>query len=137
MEYSPFGAAFLEETFCLEGDVFTVTMTAEDASGNVSNCSFEVTVDPTLDIDEDASLTDASIVMYPNPARNSVNLSNPRGIALEEAQVYDMTGRLVRTFNLTDMGTEKALDISTLATATYTVVITGQGGFITKQLVKE
>ena len=75
--------------------------------------------------------------MYPNPARNTVNLSNPQAIALEEAQVYDMTGRLVRTYNLQDMGTEKALDVSSLATATYTVIITGQGGFITKQLIKE
>ena len=116
---------------------FVVTLTAEDAFGNVSTCDFTITVDPTLGVDGPTSLSNANIVMYPNPARNTVNLSNPQAIALEEAQVYDMTGRLVRTYNLQDMGTERALDVSSLATATYTVIITGQGGFITKQLIKE
>jgi hypothetical protein len=79
----------------------------------------------------------STIVMYPNPARNVVNISNPQSVELEQATIYDTNGRLIQTYDLTDMGTEKALDVSRLSTATYLVLIQGPGGQITKQLIKE
>jgi len=120
----------------LPDGVYTITLTAEDEYGNVATCDFELTVESILGVDDnDANI--GTLVLYPNPATDVVYLSNPQAISLNEMAIYDLTGRLIRTINLTDMGTEKAIDIHDLATATYAIVITGEQGQITKQLIKE
>ncbi|NND63562.1 MAG: T9SS type A sorting domain-containing protein [Flavobacteriaceae bacterium] len=75
--------------------------------------------------------------MYPNPATTEVRISNPRSIELEEALIFDLTGRLVATHDLREMGTDIGLDISNLQVATYTVIIKGPDGQLVKQLIKE
>ncbi len=115
---------------------YTITLTAEDEYGNISTCEFELTVESVLGIN-DNSIDLSTIVMYPNPATEVVYLSNPRQIALDSAAIYDLMGRLVQTIDLKDMGTEKAIDVSQLATATYAVVISGENGQVIKQLIKE
>ncbi|MEZ4857242.1 MAG: T9SS type A sorting domain-containing protein [Flavobacteriaceae bacterium] len=115
---------------------YTVTITAEDESGNIGTCTFELIVDSTLGTN-DPRFDISTIVMYPNPAKAVVNISNPQAIPLENANIYDVTGRLVKSFDLKGMGTEKALDIAMLASATYVVIIQSETGTITKQLIKE
>ncbi len=116
--------------------VYTITLTAEDEYGNLATCEFELTVDSVLGVG-DNTIDLSTVVLYPNPATQVVYLSNPQGIALEEAAIYDLTGRLVKTIDLKDMGTERALDISQLATATYAIIITGENGQVVRQLIKE
>ena len=120
----------------LPDGVYTVTMSAEDESGNVGTCTFELTVESILGVD-DNGIDISTIVMYPNPATTEVRISNPQSIVLEEAIFFDITGRKVATYDLRDMGTDIGLDISTLATAAYTVVIKGPDGQINKRLIKE
>src|SRR5690606_1137346 len=67
----------------------TIEITVTDTSDNMSRCNFEVLVDdglgrPEYDI--------ATLTMYPNPAANVVNISNPTGIAISAVVVYDLTG---------------------------------------------
>jgi len=120
----------------LSDGVYTVTMTAEDENGNVGTCTFELTVESVLGInDNDLSL--ATIVMYPNPAQEYVILSNPQSIDLEQAVIYDMNGRLIQTIDLTNMGIEKVIDIANLNAAVYHVMIQSAEGQISKQLLKE
>ncbi len=115
--------------------VYTITLTAEDDSGNVAICDFELTV---LGVLGDGNNLDIStIVMYPNPATVEVRISNPMSIELDEAQIFDLTGKLVGTYDLRDMGTDIGLDISKLQVATYTVIIKGPDGQLVKQLIKE
>ncbi|MCB0441518.1 MAG: T9SS type A sorting domain-containing protein, partial [Flavobacteriaceae bacterium] len=66
-----------------------------------------------------------------------VYLSNPQAVPLVRLAIYDMTGRFVTEQDLADMGTQAEIDISRLSTATYMVIIEGQQGSLTKQLVKE
>ena len=120
----------------LPDGVYTVTMSATDESGNVGTCTFELTVESILGVD-DNGIDISTIVMYPNPATTEVRISNPQSIVLEEATFFDITGRKVATYDLRDMGTDIGLDISTLATAAYTVVIKGPDGQINKRLIKE
>ncbi len=77
----------------------------------------------------------ASLVLYPNPADSKVNLSNPRQIDLNNVTIYDLTGRIVNKIDLSTMGSEITIDISTLANATYMLVIKGSQGTSTKQLI--
>ena len=120
----------------LPDGVYPVTMTAIDEYGNVGTCTFTLTIESVLG-SSDVEINIGSIVMYPNPAKDMVIISNPQAIALQQAVIYDYTGRLIQTINLSDMGTEKVIDVSQLAAAPYVVVIQSEKGQITKLLIKE
>ncbi|MEZ4858366.1 MAG: proprotein convertase P-domain-containing protein [Flavobacteriaceae bacterium] len=120
----------------LPDGVYTISICATDEYGNEGCCTFVLTVESLLG--NENNLADIStIVMYPNPAKAVVNISNPQALALESASIFDVTGKLVAVYDLKDMGTEKALDISMLSSASYLVLIQGENGYITKQLIKE
>ena len=113
--------------------VNVITFTAEDEYGNVSTCSFELDVEEILGANDSQDF--ASLVLYPNPADSKVHLSNPRQIDLSDVTVYDLTGRVVNKVDLSNMGSEITIDVSTLANATYMLVIKGSQGTSTKQLI--
>jgi hypothetical protein len=115
--------------------VYTVTITAEDEYGNVGTCTFELTVESVLGLDD--NVLDSSITMFPNPANASVTLSNTSNIALEKAAIYDTNGRLINTIDLSTMQQEKVIDVSALATGVYMVQIQSENASTVKRLVKE
>ena len=91
---------------------------------------------PLLGVDKNSSLS--GIILYPNPMENQLILGNPKNVLLENASIYDLTGRLIKTVDLRGMTSEMVLDVSILSTATYMVLITGEyGDQILKLLVKE
>jgi subtilisin-like proprotein convertase family protein len=116
--------------------VYTITLTAEDEYGNVSTCFFELTVNTTLGAG-DHNTDIGTIQMYPNPVKNTVTIGNPASLSLEKLSIFDLRGRLVKTIDLRSMGTQKAIDVSEMAAATYLVIIQGENGQITKRLIKE
>ncbi|MEZ4778868.1 MAG: proprotein convertase P-domain-containing protein [Flavobacteriaceae bacterium] len=120
----------------LPDGVYTISICATDEYGNEGCCTFELTVESILGIN-DNNVDISTIVIYPNPAKAVVNISNPQSVDLQSASIYDLTGKLVRTYDLRGMGTEKTLNISMLASATYLVYIQAENGAITKQLIKE
>ncbi|WP_181566743.1 HYR domain-containing protein [Aequorivita sp. CIP111184] len=120
----------------LSDGTYTITLTATDAYGNIGTCEFELVVDSVLGTGgNNQSL--GSIAMYPNPAKGNVTIGNPQSLELERADIYDLTGRLVQSFNLKGMATAKTLNVDNLAAATYVVIIKGKNGQITKRLLKE
>src|SRR5690606_10875911 len=70
----------------LSDGAYTITMTATDEYGNVSTCSFELTVETTLGVD--SNNLDKGLALYPNPADNVVNLVNKTNISLEKMMIY-------------------------------------------------
>ncbi|MGJ8666955.1 MAG: HYR domain-containing protein [Patiriisocius sp.] len=123
-------------TFLPDG-VYPVTITAEDEYGNVGSCTFTLTVESILGGIPNNEISLATLIMYPNPAKDYVVLSNPQAINLENVSIYDVNGRLVRTIGLQDMGIEKRMDITDLQSAMYMFVIESEYGVITKQILKE
>jgi hypothetical protein len=120
----------------LSDGVYTITLTAEDEYGNVSTCSFELTVMSILGAGgHNADI--GSVQMYPNPAKHTVMIGNPASLLLENLQIFDIRGRMVKSIDLRNMGAEKAIDVSEMAAATYLVIIQGEIGQITKRLIKE
>ena len=120
----------------LSDGTYTISITAKDVYGNTSNCEFELTVESMLGTgDNNQNL--GSISMYPNPAKGQLTIANPQSLDLEKATIYDLTGRVVQSFNLKGMATAKTLNIDQLAAATYVVIIEGQAGQITKRLIKQ
>lgn len=115
--------------------VYTVTLTAEDDEGNIGSCTFELTVESLLGVED--NILNNSITMYPNPARDIVNIANSSNINLEQAVIFDTNGRIINTINLRDMQGEMAIDVSALASGIYMVQIAGENASTVKRLVKE
>jgi len=115
--------------------VYTVTLTAEDEYGNIASCTFELTVELPLGVNDNSGLR--TLLMYPNPGTDYVILSNPKNLELQDLSIYDIAGRLIISHNLNNMGTERSIDISELQSTIYLVLIRGTVGQITKQLVKK
>ncbi|WP_347373261.1 HYR domain-containing protein, partial [Aequorivita sp. Q41] len=116
--------------------VYTVTLTATDEYGNVGTCEFILTVASTLGAG-DTNQDFGTITMYPVPAKNILNISNPQHIELETLEIYDLRGRLVQATNLLGMGSSKPIYVDQLEAATYYIKIIGKNGQITKRLLKE
>jgi uncharacterized membrane protein YciS (DUF1049 family) len=83
----------------------------------------------TLSIDEIENTENISLILFPNPAVNQVNIQTDYVLNLVE--LYDITGKLINTFYT------KTLDISHLNTGVYFLKIQLENITITKRLVKE
>ncbi len=112
----------------------TITLTATDESGNQSNCSF--ILDVTLGI-EDKTLNLSSIIIYPNPAKDVITINNPEQINLNEITIYDMTGRAIQKIKTNSIWVEKSIQLNTLDSAIYLIVIKGGKNIVTRRLIIE
>ena len=110
-------------------------MSSTDESGNVGSCTFELTVESILGV-EDNKL-DNAIVIYPNPAQDIVIFANTSGILLNQAVIYDVNGRQISTIDLSDMQQEKTVDVSNLSSGVYMVQFQSDDASTVKRLVKE
>ena len=120
----------------LNDGAYTVTLTAEDQYGNTSTCSFTLTVDTVLGINDPSSDT-SSISLYPNPTSNEVTVNNPQMFQIEAVSVYTINGRMIKILALESNGTEIVIDLSDLANGNYILVLRSDQGEITRQLLKE
>ncbi len=77
------------------------------------------------------------VTLYPNPMENLVYLANPNGLQLESISIYDLAGRLIKTVDIKGATSEVTLDVSNLSKSTYMVVINGEGGRVSKLMVKK
>lgn len=119
----------------LSDGVYTIEVIAEDEYGNVTICTFELTVESILGVDDNA--LNNAISMYPNPAREFVTIANGSNILLDNAMIYDVNGKLISTIDLHNMGREKVIDVSALASGVYMVQITSERSSVIKRLLKE
>ena len=117
----------------LSPGVNTISISAEDESGNQGTCSFEIIVG-TLSL-EDLELS--GIEIYPNPAADWVTIKNSNCLILEQASIYDLSGKLILTTQLKETITEQQLDLSKMDSGIYFVVIKSVDGQFIQQLIKK
>ncbi len=118
----------------LAPDVYTISFTATDDSGNTSNCSLTLTVDETLGT---SSVDLGDISLYPNPADQLVIINNAQQHELKEILLYDIRGRRVMQVNLNSNASSIRLDVSLLASATYIVVLKSETSQVIRRLIKK
>ncbi|WP_034061413.1 HYR domain-containing protein [Lacinutrix jangbogonensis] len=134
--YSPEQTAGLASGSDFPIGVTTNTFVVTDVTGNSETCSFTVTVNEVLSVDSFSLET--SISMLPNPVKNNLFISNSSNIKLETALVFDINGRLVKSFNLNEVNETVRLEISALKSGLYLINITNQQGHsIIKKFIKE
>jgi hypothetical protein len=74
--------------------------------------------------------------MYPNPAKNTVNIEIASGVILESIAIYNPLGQLVKTLTDSELSASLSIDVSALKTGSYFMEITSNNGKITKKFVK-
>ena len=119
----------------LPDGTYTITLSSTDEYGNIGECTFELTVESILGVNDNN--LDAGVTMYPNPAQGQVTIANTSNILLEKATMYDVNGKLVNTTDLSNMQGEITIDISRLASGVYIVQLEGEDASVVKRLIKE
>ena len=82
------------------------------------------------------SLAD-NIALYPNPVKENMFIRSASNIKLTGANIYDVTGKIIMSVDLTKMNKLKTLNVSSLSTGMYFVNINSDKGLITKKIIIE
>jgi len=83
----------------------------------------------------DAVAFDAQLLIYPNPVTTSLNIKNTSQVAITQAIIYDVRGRLITTLN---SGLSKELisiDTSTFNSGLYFLKLESSNSTITKKFI--
>ena len=120
----------------LENGTHTITLSATDNGGFESTCEFEIIVNDILAA-QDAEILLQDITIYPNPASDTITITNPEFVRLTNVTLFDITGRKVKHSNVSGVNNAVVITISELRSALYMVVISTQYGQVVKQLLKK
>jgi extracellular elastinolytic metalloproteinase len=112
-----------------------ITITAEDDSGNTVSCTFTVTVNLILGLDDNALST--QIILFPNPTQGILTLVNNSNEVLTSITITDVNGRTIETIDLQNAGTNTNFSIEPLAQGMYFVRIDTESSMTVKQIVKQ
>ena len=74
--------------------------------------------------------------LYPNPAKNVVNITNTENIEIEKITVFDVNGKLIDT-KILGKESNVTLDVSNYAAGTYLLHIETNEGTAVKKVVKK
>lgn len=70
----------------------TVTWTVTDTSDNTSSCSFDITVNEYVGINDFAQ---KGISVYPNPTKGQINLEFDKPNEIKQVQITELTGKTI------------------------------------------
>lgn len=118
-------------------DIEVVCLFQDYATGKIYQTSlYDYDNPPSYDNDEDpdvsneeSSLENSTVIVYPNPAREVVYVS---GVEDASVKVFDMQGRLVK--ELVSVKGDAQIDVSDLMQGTYIVRIVQGDSFITRKM---
>jgi len=110
--------------------VYTISFETTDDEGNASNCSFELTVDEILSIQNPA--LSEGLTIYPNPSTEYVNVESSNE-NLTQIMVADITGKILISLNNLDVE-KQSINVSNLSEGIYFVNINNS---ITKKIIKK
>lgn len=119
---------------------YEIQVQADCGDGNLSDWSASISVTTTnIGIEEHLL---GSIVLYPNPANEFVNVEctkNDLQFDIETVEVYDVYGKVVRTVERAnnDSSEQVRINVSNLADGLYFVRVTTDKGAVTKTFVKK
>ena len=110
---------------------YEVQVQANCGDGNLSDWSQAINVTTT----GISSWLENSVSLYPNPAKEYVDIRVDGDLNVTAMEVYDVYGKLINTVNVVDNPTR--VNVSTLADGMYFVRVTTEAGSVTKTFVKK
>ena len=117
----------------LSAGTYQINFEATDPSGNAQTCSFELIVNNNNGINENYQTN--NIKLYPNPAKNSINLEITENVTIKKIEIYDITGRKLYSEIFTNNFKNKSMNISKLATGKYFMHLQTNSGLYIKQFL--
>ena len=111
---------------------YQIQVQANCGGGNVSEWSSAVTGTTTTGID---SWLANSVSLYPNPAKEYVDIRVDGDLNVKAMEVYDVYGKLLNTVIVTENPTR--INVSGLANGMYFVRVSTEAGMVTKTFVKK
>ena len=115
----------------------TITVEVTDDSANTAQCTFVVTVENSLGID-DQVLSESSVVLFPNPAKDFVTLKNNSNIQLLNATIVDLKGSLIQSIDLRNMAKDnKVISTANYQSGVYFIQVSSAKGLVVKRLIKQ
>ena len=109
---------------------YQVQVQANCGDGNLSDWSPAINV-TTTGIE---NWLDNSVTLYPNPAKEYVDIRVDGDLNVTMMEVYDVYGKLINTVNVVENPTR--INVSNLANGMYFVRVTTEAGMVTKTFVK-
>ncbi|MCW5518334.1 T9SS type A sorting domain-containing protein [Aureitalea sp. L0-47] len=106
---------------------------ADTGDGSPLDAPFQLYGTEVLGVDDQA--INNAVSVFPNPAVNEINISS-NGLNLQNAEIYNIQGRLMQTVDLSSMGTQETVNIASYSAGVYLVKINGDNGSATKRFVK-
>ena len=114
-----------------QNTTYQVQVQANCGDGNLSDWSSAINV-TTTGIE---SWLSNSVSLYPNPAKEYVDIRVDGDLNVTMMEVYDVYGKLINTVNVVDNPTR--INVSGLADGMYFVRVTTEKGAVTKTFVKK
>jgi hypothetical protein len=74
---------------------------------------------------------DNTITIFPNPTKNYLTVSATA--AIENVEIYDYNGRLIRTFK----NVSEKIDVTNMQAGMYFIKANSDEGFVTGKFIKE
>ena len=105
-----------------------------DAAGNSTTCDFDITVEDAVSVENQHLENGISIA--PNPTQDLITINNESGILLENAQIFDLHGKLIQSNFMEPTAKYNTLDLSNLNAGLYLIKIKGEKGVAMKRVVK-
>ena len=112
------------------GTTYQIQVQANCGDGNLSDWSPAINV-TTTGIE---NWLESSVNLYPNPAKEYVDIRVDGDLNVTMMEVYDVYGKLINTVNVIDNPTR--INVSSLANGMYFVRVTTEKGMVTKTFVK-
>ncbi len=112
------------------GTTYQIQVQANCGDGNLSDWSPAINV-TTTGIE---NWLESSVNLYPNPAKEYVDIRVDGDLNVTMMEVYDVYGKLINTVNVIDNPTR--INVSSLANGMYFVRVTTEKGAVTKTFVK-
>jgi hypothetical protein len=112
---------------------YEIQIQANCGNGNLSAWSASVTAHTTnVGI---VNHLENSVTLFPNPAKEYVDVRIDGDVNVTLMEVYDVYGKLIRNVNVIDNPTR--INVSSLANGMYFVRVTTDAGMVTKTFVKK
>ena len=118
----------------LQGNTdYEIQVQANCGNGNLSDWSSSVTAHTTnVGIE---NFTENNVILFPNPAREYVDIRIDGDVNVTNMEVFDVYGKLINTVNVIDNPTR--INVNGLANGMYFVRVTTDKGAVTKTFVKK
>ena len=113
------------------GTTYQIQVQANCGDGNLSDWSSAINVTTT----GIANWLENSVTLFPNPAKEYVDIRIDGDLNVTMMEVYDVYGKLINTVNVIDNPTR--INVSGLANGMYFVRVTTEMGAVTKTFVKK